>query len=181
MATHCVSQPSFLCRFVLSSLRYISRLTYPSLTTHSPSGRPGNDPHSFLNATISDPNTIPAGQAPTGTAVFPPSTAQCNIQWLSGETPWGVEQPCTSSTTYSTWTVTLTEPTEGVGSGTSNFGLQFKLVDYVHLVGYEVTKVYEGGDEFSVGSGLSGSCGGSGVCNWGLSSKPYAIQQTQTE
>ncbi|KAF2656368.1 hypothetical protein K491DRAFT_656687 [Lophiostoma macrostomum CBS 122681] len=154
-----------------------------ALGTHSPSGRPGNDPHLFINATINDPNTIPAGEQPTGTAVFPPSTAQCNIEWLSGETPWGVEQPCTSSTTYSTWTVTLEKPSNASGtpSGTENFALQFKLVDYVHLVGQEVTKVYEGEGEFAVGGALTGQCGGSGVCNWGLKSPPYAIVQYETE
>jgi hypothetical protein len=101
------------------------------LSTHEPSGRPGNDPHSTLNFSISDPNTVPAGQSPTGQAVFPPTTAACSLQYLTAaDVPWGVEQPCTTddnTKTYSTWTFTITKPAEGTASATENFDLSVKV------------------------------------------------------
>lgn len=98
------------------------------LNTHTPSGRPGNDPHSTLNVTIQDPNVIPAGQTPTGEAVFPASNATCSLQYLtSADVPWGVEQPCTSTSTYSTWTFTLNKPEDGDANAAENFDLAFKV------------------------------------------------------
>ncbi|KAJ4299094.1 hypothetical protein N0V90_004338 [Kalmusia sp. IMI 367209] len=154
------------------------------LFTHSPSGRPGNDPHSTLNVTIQDPNAIPATQSLTGQAVFPPTSARCTAQWLSSEgVPWGVEQPCTTdenTTDYSTWTFTVNKPDgEADPSATENFNLEFKLVDKVTVSGTTVVKKFAGGDDFEIGTNLSGQCGGSGVCNWSLSIVPYDIQQAQ--
>ncbi|KAK7183896.1 hypothetical protein PSPO01_09918 [Paraphaeosphaeria sporulosa] len=155
------------------------------LYTHTPSGRPGNDPHSTLNITITDPNTIPAGQSPTGQAVFPPTSANCSLQYLTNEdVPWGVEQSCTTddnTKAYSTWIFTINKPAEGAAYASENFDLSFKLVDYVHLPGQEVTKTFTGGDHFEVGDNMSGQCGGSGVCNWNLNDTPYDIQQTEAE
>ncbi|PSN75261.1 hypothetical protein BS50DRAFT_567961 [Corynespora cassiicola Philippines] len=146
-----------------------------SLSTHSPSGRPGNNPHSTLNVTIHDPNTIAVTQTPTGTAVFPPSTANCSAQWLTAEdVPWGVEQPC-SEIDHGYWTFKMT----GGESGTTDFGLEFKLVDNVTVLNQAYTKVFSGGALFKVGDNLSGQCGGSGVCNWGLSKWPFLVQQTE--
>ncbi|KAL5374568.1 hypothetical protein DPSP01_011847 [Paraphaeosphaeria sporulosa] len=134
------------------------------LYTHTPSGRPGNDPHSTLNITITDPNTIP---------------------YLTNEdVPWGVEQSCTTddnTKAYSTWIFTINKPAEGAAYASENFDLSFKLVDYVHLPGQEVTKTFTGGDHFEVGDNMSGQCGGSGVCNWNLNDTPYDIQQTEAE
>ncbi|KAL1610102.1 hypothetical protein SLS60_001767 [Paraconiothyrium brasiliense] len=153
------------------------------LYTHTPSGNPGNDPHSILNFTISDPNTIPAGQTPTGQVVFPPTTAICSLQYLtSASAPWGVEQPCTtdnSTNAYSTWTFTLNYPNGGEAS--TNFDLVFKLVDHVQISGEEVTKTFTAGEHFEVGKNMGGQCGGSGVCSWNLQNLPYAVQQTQED
>ena len=158
-----------------------NQLTNPSLSTFSPSGRPGSSPYSTLNVTISDPNTVPAGQTPTGTAVFPPSTGTCGVAFTGASVPWGVEQPCTSDSEYTTWTVTLNEPASGTASGTTNFVLSFKETDNVQIPGSDVTKVFEGSQAFAVGDNLGGECGGSGVCYWALTSAPVAVQQTETE
>ncbi|ORY02656.1 hypothetical protein BCR34DRAFT_617990 [Clohesyomyces aquaticus] len=154
------------------------------LYTHSPSGRPGNDPHLTLNATIHDPNTIPLRQTSTGTAVFPPSTANCSAQWLTkDDVPWNLEQPCTSID-YGVWTMKMVRPEGGDGEfgATEDFGLEFKLVDDVRVLNEQFTKTFTGSGTFKVGDNLSGQCGGSGVCNWGLTVKPYLVRQTeQTE
>jgi hypothetical protein len=106
------------------------------LYTHSPSGRPGNNPYSTLNFTISDPNTVTAGQSPTGQAVFPPTTAACSLQFLtSADVPWGVAQPCTTddnTKAYSTWTFTVTKPAGGSPYATENFDLSIKV--YIGLL-----------------------------------------------
>ena len=102
-----------------------------TLYTHTPSGRPGNDPHSTLNFTIHDPNVIPAGQTPTGQAIFPATSANCSLQYLkSADVPWGVEQPCTTDENtrdYSTWTFTINKPEEGTASASGNFDLSIKV------------------------------------------------------
>ncbi|KAF9728773.1 hypothetical protein PMIN06_006152 [Paraphaeosphaeria minitans] len=154
------------------------------LYTHTPSGRPGNDPHSTLNITIADPNTIPAGPSPTGQAVFPPTSANCSLQYLTNDdVPWGVEQPCTTddnTKAYSTWSFTINKPADGGSAYASEkFDLVFQLVDHVRLPGQEVTKTFAGGDHFGIGDNMSGQCGGSGVCNWSLDETPYEVQQVE--
>ncbi|KAF2787451.1 hypothetical protein K505DRAFT_421767 [Melanomma pulvis-pyrius CBS 109.77] len=153
-----------------------------TLYTHSPSGRPGNDPHSTLNATINDPNTLPITQTPTGTAVFPPSTANCSAQWLTeADVPWNVAQPCTAID-YGTWTMTMVPGSGDAGTGaTTDFGLVFKLVDSVRVLNQQYTRTFKGKGQFKVGTNLSGQCGGSGVCNWGLTTTPYAIKQKEVK
>ncbi|KAF2713504.1 hypothetical protein K504DRAFT_487897 [Pleomassaria siparia CBS 279.74] len=152
-----------------------------SLSTHSPSGRPGNDPHSTLNVTISDPNTIPIKNAP-GNAVFPPSTASCSAQWLTeADVPYNVVLPCTS-TEYGTWTMEVLpgDGADGYGA-TKDFGLQFKLVDKASISNKNYTRTFTGKGTFKVGTNLSGQCGGSGTCNWGLTTTPYEIKQSEIE
>ena len=142
------------------------------LGTFSPSGRPGNSPYSTLNATIQDPNTIPVAQTPTGQAAFPPSSASCSAQWITSP-PWGEPIACSSNSEFSSWSFTINQGT----SGTTNFTLEFKLIDDVIVLGTRYTKTFAGGDHFEVGTNLGGSCGGSGVCSWGLNSSPYKIKQ----
>ncbi|KAF2463800.1 cell death in tomato 1 [Lindgomyces ingoldianus] len=147
------------------------------LYTHSPSGRPGNDPHSTLNVTIHDPNTIYVADTPTGAAEFPPSTANCSAQWLTqDDVPWGIEQPCTDID-YGYWTMTMVE---GSGEGaTEDFGLEFKLVDKVTVLNTVYTRIFTGSGTFKVGDNLSGQCGGSGQCNWALTETPYLMTQAE--
>ncbi|CAG8981878.1 hypothetical protein HYALB_00014009 [Hymenoscyphus albidus] len=151
-----------------------------TLYTHSPSGRPGNDLHLTLNATIVDLNTLPVAQTPTGTAVFPSSTANCSAQWLSrDDIPLGVEIPCTPIR-FGHWTMKLLPGDGETGTGaTTNFGLEFKLVDNVTVLGMVYTRTFTGEGKFKVGDNLSGNCGGSGVCNWGLTTRPYLMTQTE--
>lgn len=56
-----------------------------------------------------------------------------------------------------------------------------QLVDHVRIPGNEVTKAFTGGDHFKVGDNMSGTCGGSGVCNWSVKTTPYDIDQTQED
>lgn len=144
-----------------------------ALGTFSPSGRPGSSPYSTMNATIQDPNTIPVAQTPTGQAAFPPSSANCSAQWTTSP-PWGKSIACSSDSTFSHWSFTINRGT----SGTTNFTLEFKLVDDVTVFGTRYTKTFIGGDHFELGKNLGGVCGGSGVCSWGLKSSPYIIKQT---
>lgn len=143
-----------------------------ALETFSPSGRPGNDPYSMLNVTIKDPNII-AAQAPTGQAIIPPSSASCSAQWLDNNPPWGQSIACNSDSGISNWSFTINQGT----SGTTNFTLDFNLVEIVTISGMQYEKTWIGGDHFEVGTNLGGSCGGSGVCSWGLASAPYDINQ----
>ncbi|KAF2200287.1 hypothetical protein GQ43DRAFT_350607, partial [Delitschia confertaspora ATCC 74209] len=137
------------------------------LYTHSPSGRPGNSPYLTLNVTISDPNTLPITQTPTGTAIFPPSSVNCSAEWLE-HPPIGQEIECTASD-YAKWTMTMTPGTDENGYGsTQEFGLEFKLVDSVRVLNVPYTRVFTGGDQFKVGVNMQGQCGGSGTCNWAI-------------
>lgn len=102
-----------------------------SFITHEPSGRPGNDPHSYLRFSIEDPNTITAAQTPTGQAVFPPTSAECSLQWLTNDdVAWGVEQPCVTegnTTNYSTWTFTINKTGDEQSDAATDFNLAFKV------------------------------------------------------
>lgn len=68
---------------------------------------------------------------------------------------------------------------EDGSAGTTNFGLEFKLVDNVTVLNEVYTRTFTGEGHFKVGDNLSGTCGGSGVCNWGLNTKPFLITQTE--
>ncbi|KAF2193901.1 cell death in tomato 1 [Zopfia rhizophila CBS 207.26] len=152
------------------------------LYTHSPSGRLGNDPHSTLNFTIHDPNTIRLQPGIRGWAVLPPVTVNCSAQWLTNEdVPWGVGIPCTA-VDYGTWTFTMVPGSGEAGYGaTTDFGLEFKQFRSVNVLGNLHERTFEGEGKFKVGVNLSGQCGGSGVCNWGLTETPYLVQQTLTQ
>ncbi|CAF9932897.1 MAG: hypothetical protein GOMPHAMPRED_006692 [Gomphillus americanus] len=130
-----------------------------ALGTFSPSGRPGSSPFSTLNATIVDSNS------------FLPSSANCSTQWETSP-PFGKTLPCHSNNSKAKWTFSLTSGT----SGTENFTIAFNLVDTKSATS---VKKFTGGDHFEVGTNLSGECGGSGVCFWGLSTSPYAIHQAE--
>ncbi|KAH7119652.1 hypothetical protein B0J11DRAFT_582166 [Dendryphion nanum] len=151
-----------------------------TLYTHSPSGRPGNDPHSTLNFTINDYSTIVIGGTPTGWAVWGPSTANCSAQWLtSADVPYDTPINC-SETLNSQWSFKLLPGTGEAGYGaTTDFNLEITLKDELYLFGTTYTKIFKGTDLFKVGENLAGQCGGSGVCNWGLQNTPYNITQGQ--
>lgn len=159
------------------------QITY--LNTHSPSGRPGNDPHSTLNFTIADPNT--------------PTSASCSLQYLTAsDVPFGIEQPCTthdSTKDQSTWTFKIIKSEGASPYVTENFSLtiQVSIMNFLfslasqsnprqlvnQLPGQNATETFVGGDHFEVGDNMSGQCGGSGVCNWSLDDTPYEVKQTK--
>jgi hypothetical protein len=53
------------------------------------------------------------------------------------------------------------------------------LDDDVRVLNTPYHREFSGKDQFKVGVNLSGQCGGSGVCNWALTTKPYAIKQKE--
>ncbi|OIW30170.1 hypothetical protein CONLIGDRAFT_576629 [Coniochaeta ligniaria NRRL 30616] len=152
-----------------------------SLSTFSPSGRPGSSPYSILNITISDPNTILAGPSPTGPAVFPPSTAICNTSFVGTAPPYNQILNC-SEVQYGSWTFEILEANNtSYPSATTNFDVRFTHVDNVTVIGDVYSQVYAGTGHFEVGKNMAGICGASGVCSWGLKDeeRPYLIQQSR--
>lgn len=63
------------------------------------------------------------------------------------------------------------------GFGTGDFNLKFLHVPDTIYHGAEYTATFEATGHFEVGKNMAGTCGGSGVCNWGLKpdSKPVKI------
>ncbi|KAK4039386.1 hypothetical protein C8A01DRAFT_16624 [Parachaetomium inaequale] len=166
------------------------------LSTHSPSGRPGTHPYSRLSFAIADPNTIVlSGPTPgsSGNDVgFPPSAANCTVWWMThGEDPreGGWENTCEENLAEGMrgkWSFRVVEGSGEAGRGvTTDFGLSVTLEEAVVLgTGGVVSLKFEGEAAFKVGAGeegnMGGSCGGSGVCNWGLKqeSVPVLVKQT---
>ena len=157
-----------------------------SLSTFSPSGRPGSSPYSIINLTITDPNTINAGPAHRGTAIFPPTTANCSTYWdtwSETETPYNKTNAC-SEVQYGYWTFEMRE-TSGTSSTyikpTENVDIVFTHVDNVTVIGSVYTKTFVGTAHFELGDNMSGVCGASGVCSWGLKSNTTVpVKQTMT-
>ena len=151
-----------------------------SLSTFSPSGRPGSSPYSTVNITITDPNTIVAGRSPTGMAGFPPSTAICNASFVGSDPPYNKVLNC-SETKYGQWTFEMLKTNNtGYPSATTNFDIRFTRVNNVTVIWEEFSKVYVGQAHFEVGDNMQGVCGASGVCSWGLKGelRPWLINQT---
>jgi hypothetical protein len=63
------------------------------------------------------------------------------------------------------------------GFGSRDFTLKFTHVADVLYQGSQYTATFEAEGHFAVGDNLSGSCGGSGVCSWGLKQEaaPFEI------
>lgn len=130
-----------------------------TLNTHVPSGRPGNSPYTTLNFSI--------------TSTTPASAASCSAQWIgAAEFPVGVDTPCTTSGEGGAgeWSFAITG-----GSGASDFELK------VELKTQDGGEKYVAEEKFAVGDNLSGVCGGSGVCNWGLKTAPFELVQEEVE
>ena len=152
------------------------------LTTFSPSGRPNSSPWSLINVTITDPNTIPAGQTPTGTAVFEPVIANCSTAWTFDSDPFNQVFNCTDID-HGSWTFEMLN--DGVESpiATQNFNLWFKQARKLRTPGGNYSIEFEGTGQFRIGENMEGICGGSGVCSFSLKNeaKPFSINQTRTE
>ncbi|KAH6612256.1 hypothetical protein B0J18DRAFT_470373 [Chaetomium sp. MPI-SDFR-AT-0129] len=156
-----------------------------ALSTSSPPGMPAVHPYSHLFFTIADPNTITLGTTHFGDAGFPPSAVNCSVWWMSfGDDPrdTGVENACDAMLpgVRGKWTFTVVEgrdPTRGV---TTDVGLRIGLEEAVSLeTGGAVSVRFEGEVVLSVGEEMAGTCGGSGVCSWGLKGElvPVLVQQ----
>jgi hypothetical protein len=67
------------------------------------------------------------------------------------------------------------------GFATGDFNLKFTHVADLVYRGEQFTESFEAEGHFAVGENLSGSCGGSGVCSWGLkdANTPFEIAVTK--
>lgn len=117
------------------------------LTTFSPSGRPGSSIWSVINATISDPNDAAV------------SVAICTGKWTYDEPPYGVVNTC-SEVPGGKWSFQMLKSDGTNPSPTTDFKLRFELV--------KGDVVFAGTEKFVVGENMSGICGASGVCSFGL-------------
>ncbi|KAF2011086.1 hypothetical protein BU24DRAFT_427296 [Aaosphaeria arxii CBS 175.79] len=160
---------------------------------HSPSGRPGNDPHSTITIWINNPNTIPVRSAPhNGNVVLSPLWSNCTISWIKKEDiPWGVPQPCQfngvqtgdgeiAGDAFGTFTVTIREG-DGEYAPQGDFNVDIKEFREMRPYNELIQRTYEGSAKFKIGLNMRQVCGGSGVCNWGLSDGLVTVQQTLTE
>jgi hypothetical protein len=153
-----------------------------ALRTYSPPYSPNVSLHAGLAFTIADPNTINAGPAHRGVAVFVPSLANCTAQWLDGESPFGRTQAC-SEVPYGNWTFEVVATNPRYGSWPLQvFGLRITRLYNVTVIANVYTKVYQGEERFEVGGALGGLCGASGICSFQLKneSSPVLIQQKLT-
>jgi hypothetical protein len=100
----------------------------------------------------------------------------CVAKYFKGETPLGRTWPC-DATTSGYWTMQVLAGSDGKYSS-ENFNLTFTHVASVLYHGSPYTASYQAEGHFQVGDNLKGTCGGSGVCNWGLADdkKPFAIK-----
>ncbi|KAF2190367.1 hypothetical protein K469DRAFT_623417 [Zopfia rhizophila CBS 207.26] len=157
-----------------------------SLSTHSPSGRPGNYPWLTVTATVNDPNELTLGTSGSdnSTVKLPVGgkALNCQAKWISPDSAYGHRWPCDNTgATDGYWFMDVVEVSGG--SPTNNFDLKFTRVAQQLYRGELFEKKYEGQAHFGLGAdgNLAGSCGGSGVCNWGLKEEktPFPIQQKE--
>lgn len=162
------------------------------LSTHSPSGRPGNSPYSSLFVALTDPNTIPfsAPASFQGPAIsLDPISANCSVKWNAySEQPFGWVTPCADVAPASgRWTVEMVKgnATAEGASATRDFRVRVVLERSVILHSGRgiVSLVFAGEGAFSLGRELRMVCGGSGVCNSGLKegTSPVLVRQVLRE
>ncbi|KAK3900474.1 hypothetical protein C8A05DRAFT_45681 [Staphylotrichum tortipilum] len=130
------------------------------LSTFSPSGRPGSSIWSVINTTILDPNDATV------------SPAICVGKWTYDALPYGAVNNC-SDVTGGRWSFAMLK-SDGTGaSPTTDFKLRFELV--------KGGVVFAGTQKFVVGENMSGLCGASGVCSFGLKEEmtPVLVYQAR--
>ena len=154
------------------------------LFSYKPSGQPSPNTDQRIALRITDPNTIQLMRASRfGFAVFPPLSADCDIQWEfpAGQPPYGEEIFCPISGDggYGNFTVTLVEGT-GELETVLDFGLKFKETREVSVQQHYFKRVFEGTVSFKAGQNYQGSCGDSGVCA-GQLIEDVAVTQELTE
>lgn len=148
------------------------------ISSFSPSGRPGSYPWITLTASLTDPNALVLGTGEDGTPVTLEANntaSNCQAKWLSGTKPFGRQWPCDNSGN-GYW---IFEVIETANFTLYDFEVKFTRVAETIYHGSSFGKRYEGTAHFAVPDQLGGSCGGSGVCSWGLKQElsPYAVQQ----
>jgi hypothetical protein len=177
-----------------------------SLSTFSPSGRPGSSPYCIVNITITDPDTpfshlLPSDpQTPSVEPLaFHPSTAICNVSFVGNDPPYnrvinctetGPETAAVGNPLGSIWTFEMVKvdntTAESYPSPTTNFDVVFTHVSYLDVGvpggdrgSKQYSRVYVGKAHFEVGENMAGVCGASGVCSWGLKAeeRPYLVEQ----
>ncbi|KAF2740958.1 hypothetical protein EJ04DRAFT_111426 [Polyplosphaeria fusca] len=154
-----------------------------SAGSFSPSGRPGSYPWLTITSNITDPNEITLGKSESdGSDVTVPAGnvgGNCQAKWLMGTSPLDHAWPCDPSGD-GWWIMEVVKGDNGDFS-TTNFGLKFTRVAEVLYQGSRYSKKFEGTAQLKVGDNMSGTCGGSGVCSWGLKaeSKPLLVEQKE--
>ncbi|KAI0169786.1 hypothetical protein GGR52DRAFT_573842 [Hypoxylon sp. FL1284] len=135
------------------------------LSTHSPSGRPGNSPLAYILANITNPGSGASSGA---------SSANCSVYWAyADEKPYGAVHDCSipyppsrnvSGTSCSSqWTIEILEMDTGLYPPTEKMDVRFTLTSNLTVDGDTCSTVYVGTQHFEVGENMRGSCGGSGV------------------
>lgn len=150
------------------------------ITSFSPSGRPGSYPWLNIVANLADPNSLTLGTGSDGNPVTVPANnpaANCTAKWIRGSSPLNHSWPCDASGD-GYWVM------EFVDNGEfqyTNFDVKFTRVAETIYLGSAYKKTFVGTGHFEVGKNMAGSCGGSGVCSWGLKpeNSPTAIQQSE--
>lgn len=144
------------------------------LWTHNPSGFPNNHPYWSIGFSVNNPNHIVVGQTHFGPAEFWPSATNCSVYFTNyNDTPQGKTIACAESTSYGDlWWFEITKDSP---SFETNFTLRITREEAVILEsGANLNLRWEGQAHFQTGyqepgvDNMSGACGGSGQCSWGL-------------
>ncbi|KAH9875035.1 hypothetical protein J1614_004523, partial [Plenodomus biglobosus] len=154
-----------------------------SVAVGTPSGRPGSYPWASITASITDPNTIDLGNATTdGSPITVPAGSQglnCHAQYFTRpvEPPLDHTYPC-NPVSDGYWTMRVLPSSSSSGFSSTDFRLKFTHVADIAYQGAQYTAAFEAEGGFRVGQELSGQCGGSGVCGWGLAAgkSPLALE-----
>ncbi|KAF2036374.1 cell death in tomato 1 [Setomelanomma holmii] len=149
-----------------------------SVSVFTPSGRPETYPWSTLTANITDPNEVNLGPSKSdGQDVVVPAGSQgvnCVAKYFSkGENPIGRTWPC-DPTSQGYWTMQVLPGSSGSYSST-DFKLKFTHVADVLYLGSEYTASFVAEGGFEVGDNMSGTCGSSGRCAWGLKQEDVPV------
>ncbi|KAF2639173.1 hypothetical protein P280DRAFT_470568 [Massarina eburnea CBS 473.64] len=146
----------------------------------TPSGRPGERLWATITVNVTDSNTLNLGTGTDGVAVTagPSEGLNCKATFLPTEGPWNRSWPCDpNGKQEGYWTMNLKEaPAEGTFR--AGYELVLKHVADVPYNGARFHKEYEGSLLLRVGEYLTGTCGGSGACSWGLKA---AMEVRQSE
>jgi len=105
----------------------------------------------------------------------------CEAKWLLGENPFDRSWLCDNSgKADGYWSIKIVETNDfSVGK----FEVVFTRVAEVAYHGMRFGKRFEAQARFEIGDNLTGSCGGSGVCSWGLKAelKPLSVPQHEVD